>query len=416
MVTAASWLLLTSTNIILLTASSSTRLANLTFITAIFRHGDRAPIDTYPTDPYKETIWENGLQQLTQEGVRQQYELGQYLRRRYEHFLSPSYSKREIYVRSTDYDRTLMSAQANLAGLFPPQNSQLWNPDLPWQPIPVHTVPTSQDRLLKFPAKNCPRYYELMKQTAQLPEYQNKMKSWMDFTKHLANFTGYNMELTGAHRIWKVYDTLFCQKSHNFTLPSWATPEVLRALEEISAFVIKSHVELYETKEKARLTGGILVDAILRNFSEVIQRASPLKMVMYSAHDSTLIALQAALSVYNGIHPPYASCHIFEFYTESDGTHSVSMYYKNDSSKDPYELVLPGCSSPCPLQHFTQLTAPVIPEDWQKECQSQEQRPRPDVTILVLSLAVGVLGLALIGVLLWGWRKRIIPSWRLPTH
>ena len=47
----------------------------------------------------------------------------------------------QIYVRSTDWDRTLMSAQANLAAIYPPNGTQDWNPPLNWQPIPVHTVP-----------------------------------------------------------------------------------------------------------------------------------------------------------------------------------------------------------------------------------------------------------------------------------
>lgn len=53
----------------------------------------------------------------------------------------------QIFVRSTDYDRTLMSAQANLAGLYPPNGSQVFEPNLQWQPIPVHTVPQSQERV-----------------------------------------------------------------------------------------------------------------------------------------------------------------------------------------------------------------------------------------------------------------------------
>ncbi|XP_063798490.1 testicular acid phosphatase homolog isoform X2 [Pseudophryne corroboree] len=336
-------------------------------------------------------------------GIRQQYELGQYLRKRYKNFLSPSYRKEEIYVRSTDYDRTLMSAQANLAGFYPPNGTQLWNPDIPWQPIPVHTVPVSQDRLLKFPSKDCPQYDELIRKTTQMPDYQNRVNSWKDFTERIANYTGYSAERIIPHQVWKVYDTLFCQSSHNLSLPAWATPDVLRTLQEMTAFSIETHMGRYRPKEKARLTGGILVGAVIQNFTDAIRKTSPLKMVMYSAHDSTILALQGALGIYNRVHPPYAACHMFEFYKESDGTYSVGMYYRNESNNEPYELLLPGCPSPCPWPVFTKLLAPIIPEDWRKECQLQEQQQQPGGAILALSLVVGCLTLALCGILLWIW-------------
>ncbi|MGH0131566.1 UNVERIFIED_CONTAM: hypothetical protein FKN15_065771 [Acipenser sinensis] len=127
----------------------------------LYRHGDRSPVRTFPTDPHQESAWpqgfgqltqvshgtipDNGFGQLTQVGMRQHFELGQTLRRRYRGFLNETYSRREISVRSTDYDRTLMSAEANLAGLYPPNGSEVFNPNITWQPIPVHTVPDTED-------------------------------------------------------------------------------------------------------------------------------------------------------------------------------------------------------------------------------------------------------------------------------
>lgn len=50
-----------------------------------------------------------------------------------------------MHIRSSDYNRTLMSAQANLAGLFPPSDGEKFDQSIGWQPIPVHTVPRDID-------------------------------------------------------------------------------------------------------------------------------------------------------------------------------------------------------------------------------------------------------------------------------
>lgn len=48
---------------------------------------------------------------------------------------------------------------------------------------------------------------------------------------------------------------------------------------------------------------------------------------------------------------------------------SVEMYFRNESNKAPWPLILPGCPHRCPLQDFLHLTEPVVPKDWQQECQ-----------------------------------------------
>jgi lysosomal acid phosphatase len=76
--------------------------------------------------------------QLTTLGIQQQYRLGKYLRNRYGSILSLNYIPSEIYVRSTNVRRTLMSAQSNLIGLYPYS-------DISKNTIPIHTVPPDQD-------------------------------------------------------------------------------------------------------------------------------------------------------------------------------------------------------------------------------------------------------------------------------
>ena len=80
---------------------------------------------------------------MTITGIEQHHRLGAYLRTRYGSLLSPNYTASEIFVRSTDTDRTLMSAQSNLVGLYPVVN--MTNDKVPIQPIPIHTVSIDVD-------------------------------------------------------------------------------------------------------------------------------------------------------------------------------------------------------------------------------------------------------------------------------
>ncbi|XP_043438385.1 lysosomal acid phosphatase isoform X4 [Prionailurus bengalensis] len=317
-----------------------TQARSLRFVTLLYRHGDRSPVKTYPKDPYQEEEWPQGFGQLT-----------------------------KVYVRSTDFDRTLMSAEANLAGLFPPNGIQRFNPNISWQPIPVHTVPITEDRLLKFPLGPCPRYEQLQNETRQTPEYQNEIIQNAQFLDMVANETGLT-DLT-LETVWNVYDTLFC--------------ETMQHLSRLKDFSFRFLFGIYEEAEKARLQGGVLLAQIRKNLTLMAASSQLPKLLVYSAHDTTLVALQMALGVYNGEQAPYASCHIFELYQEDNGNFSVEMYFRNESNKAPWPLILPGCPHRCPLQDFLHLTEPVVPKDWQQECQLASG---PADTEVIVALAV----------------------------
>ncbi|KAM9545963.1 lysosomal acid phosphatase-like isoform 1-T1 [Salvelinus alpinus] len=363
----------------------------LTFVTVLYRHGDRSPVKAYPTDRYQESSWPQGFGQLSQEGMRQHFELGQALQKRYQGFLNDTYDRREISVRSTDYDRTLMSAEANLAGLYPPNGSQVFNPTLEWQPIPVHTVPQAEERLLSFPIPGCPRYKILMNETERSEKYLNVTFLYKDLITMIQERTG--LKNTNIETVWSVYDTLFCEARHNMTAPDWVTPNIMDDLRKLKDFGFEIMFEVYKHQEKSRLQGGVLLGSIVNNISESALPDSNrrLKMMMLSAHDTTIVALQSSLSVFNGKQPPYASCHIFELYQEDNGSFTVAMFYRNDTRRAPYQLAVPSCDLFCPLEDFVRLTKPSIPEDWDKECMVES--PTKDTEV--------VIGLAVCGCLLF---------------
>ncbi|XP_075044256.1 lysosomal acid phosphatase [Mixophyes fleayi] len=381
----------------ILAAVQLAQARQLRLVTVVYRHGDRSPVRAYPKDVHQESAWPQGFGQLTQVGMRQHWDLGQALRARYKGFLNESYDRHEIYVRSTDVDRTLMSAEANLAGLYPPEGSQVFNPNISWQPIPVHTVPDSEERLLKFPILPCPKYLKLQEETRKSPEYVNKTTDNMNFIQMVANETG--LSDCSLESVWSISDILFCESKHNLSLPSWATPDVLARLSNLKDFSFRFLFGIIEQKQKARLQGGVLVAQILKNITAAAHNTSSgLKLIAYSAHDTTLGALQMALDVYNGKQAPYAACHIFELYEESPGNFTVEMYFRNESAQPPFSLTVPGCVHSCPLEKFQSLLQLVVAEDWEKECQLSS--PSRDTEVIIGLVVCGCILFLLVVLLL----------------
>lgn len=74
--------------------------------------------------------------------------LGKWLRHRYGSLLTNPPNFFQFQVRSTDLDRTINSAQANLAALFfLKEHAYRYRRDLPYTPVPIHTVPVELDKV-----------------------------------------------------------------------------------------------------------------------------------------------------------------------------------------------------------------------------------------------------------------------------
>jgi hypothetical protein len=94
----------------------------------------------------------------------------------------------QLYVISSDMDRTIMSVESNLAGLFPPVHK--WHPLIDWQPIPLRTIPWKEDQYLHVNT-HCPKYEQLHHDFIQNSEVVRKVnQDNAEFVHHLATESG----------------------------------------------------------------------------------------------------------------------------------------------------------------------------------------------------------------------------------
>lgn len=65
------------------------------------------------------------------------FNLGMFLRGRYNSFLGEIYHPDFVKMRTSEYTLSMMSGLLVDAGLWPPADIQKWHEELDWQPIPT---------------------------------------------------------------------------------------------------------------------------------------------------------------------------------------------------------------------------------------------------------------------------------------
>lgn len=170
---------------------------------------------------------------ISQDGKKQAYDLGVYTRKRYENFLPSIYSEEDFYAYTTDVDRTHMSAQAYIAGLYPPSETDQWSNQIHWQPIPVHPLP---NHLLEI--KNCPVYFDTVAKSLD-EQFQQFISSNKDIVESVSKYAGLNS--TDMTQLALVYDTLYIESIVGYPLPEWAKSVLSETFAELFTDFVGIH-------------------------------------------------------------------------------------------------------------------------------------------------------------------------------
>ena len=336
----------------------------LIFAFEINRHGARAPAYGVKDgiDLFQEEWTSNG--ELSDVGKRQLYLLGSGVRKRYikeYKLLSENYNPQEIYIKSTDYNRTIDSVYSFIQGLYPNgfgknisekviNNTNITYPPninenykkefdnilnksflngtnyaLPYnmEILPVHISNPLDDKFLLFDSNYCPALREQLDNVHNNKTIKNYSKKLKEKTKDLfieseKKFTNKNIKNNNfLDDFWTLYryeDNLVCNKQdeRDFSFFNEKYKDYNISLEDLIEDAKNFLVDNYYISNNYTKNAVIDSSTTLKNIVKWMEKAidifnntdstdinaTYIKYVIYSAHDLSIGALERFLSLY----------------------------------------------------------------------------------------------------------------------
>ncbi|XP_011496367.1 PREDICTED: venom acid phosphatase Acph-1-like [Ceratosolen solmsi marchali] len=331
----------------------------LELVQTLFRHGDRTPNSpqSYPNDPYNSSNYDiYGYGQLTNDGRKRMYELGQMFKQRYGEILSETYKPQDIYAYSTDIDRTKASLQLVLAGLFPPSPQETWNSQLKWLPFPTYYNDAKFDFLST--TYYCTEVERAHRRVVSSSEVQKKLLNYKNFLEYISQSTGLPLDPNnGLH----LFNAIRAQRNLNLPYPPWCSDQVFEQLKEIAAFTIETYTY---TNELRSLVAGPTIKRFLTNIENNELKTDKRKMYLYSAHDTNINTILGSFNFYQNIPlADYGTALIIEKLKGQDENTYIRLLLYSSIDKTLTPLVLKSCTEICPLSMFINMMNKIAPDN-----------------------------------------------------
>ncbi|KAI6177850.1 putative esophageal gland cell secretory protein 21 [Aphelenchoides bicaudatus] len=334
----------------------------LLMVNAVWRHGDRTPLGTYPKDPNRKRF-PQGFGKLTKTGAKQHKKLGKWLRERYVtnlQFLPSKLKSKYVYAQSTDYSRTLKSAKNNFRGMY--------------GKVPKIKVVSKKSDISLAPLSSCKRaiqFNKLIKQTDTYKQYSSSKKPLFD---RLRKLTGTKQSFSVMS---KLQDTIFVEKKKGMSIPKAIKnlfPQIDEAATRYRSMSYGYNMGNYSGYnleiEIPRALGGSWLQKVIQSMDQKLKNSTELKYLAYSAHDSTLLSILSTFG-FNFFNydkesiPPYATVLLVELWQNTTSyVPYVQVFYKQGTNVTDLSAQISGCNvttSGCTFEQFRTRSAPYLP-------------------------------------------------------
>uniref|UniRef100_A0A8D8AXB9 Testicular acid phosphatase homolog n=2 Tax=Culex pipiens TaxID=7175 RepID=A0A8D8AXB9_CULPI len=350
---------------------SLSRTQSLRMAIVLFRHGDRSPISTYQTDPYRNYPWIGGFLALQPKGIAQMYDLGRSLRERYG-FLLPEhgmYTRDSTLVLSSASERCVLTAQSLLAAFYEPPKDAI---DIPirWQPVTVNVLKPEDDILLGQ-RRSCPRLNQIRDELMvnPPPEFEQWLREGLVMKDYVSASIG--LALPTMRHLFEICDALEVYHEHGFELPTWAGKIFP---DQVSEFIRGYQLTFSGTEELKRIRGGAILKDLVAKLRASQNGTLSQSLLFYSGHDVTQTNLFNAMGVEQLLkgRPGYGATTVFELHETLGSDMEVRMvHYANTDQREPVSVDIPNCGKPCSLVNFERSVSGMLLEDYDRQCSRQ---------------------------------------------
>ncbi|CAN0049371.1 unnamed protein product [Pylaiella littoralis] len=281
--------------------------------------------------------------QLTETGIRQHLTLGEHMHQAYHGLLGGDLATEEVYVRSTDYTRTLESAAAFLMSFFPGSSEMTIITDEDEKAEVMHGIglkAIDSEHGAKGPEKGvvgaCDRAARLTQ--AQVQQFKPRA----DVVEDLHGLFG---EDVSELKMTSMADSMHALSCHNMTLPcsdkGCVSPKLaLSVLSEADRQMCMKYNGAAGGGEASTLSLYPFTLEILTNMRQALNGEIATKFALFSGHDTVVAPLLAALGAYDCRWPPYASHVAFELWSKPPSSGSGDGDGDGDGEEPPRRVLL----------------------------------------------------------------------------
>ncbi|KAI5646198.1 histidine phosphatase superfamily (branch 2) domain-containing protein [Phthorimaea operculella] len=336
--------------------SSPEQGTELVFAFMVHRHGDRTPAERnvlaslgLDNEEVNALIRQWGYGQLTNVGRRTAYNLGEFIRRRYDGLIAPRYNDSEIYIRSTDVTRAKMTVLTALSAAFPPVGEN-WSEDINWVPVPYTTLPEKNDYILD-PSSSCPRLNQkLFASEDEVPV----LPGFEEVLYKLAGVLG-NTDIMEPDAVFAAWSDLESLVSMGYDLGEELTELYYQLFPAFDA----SWAYVFHSDDAITMGAGVLLNEFFEYADKIIKGEQTQKVRWYSAHDTNVYPFQEATKVIPQGKPMYGALYSLELRKiVATGEYVVLPVYLSDPNEGKETLLqVSGCDVLCDYERFKNITS-----------------------------------------------------------